>query len=120
MKPLSARSHAPIFWLLFGAGGMLSAMIGAALVLVTGLLAPLGWPPELLSYPRVLAFSQHWVGKLALLAIVALFAWHAAHRLLCSVHDLGIHKTLTVKVIGYGCAAVLTAVTAVALVQIGG
>jgi fumarate reductase subunit D len=98
---------------------MLSAMIGAVLVLITGILAPLGWPPELLSYPRVLAFSHHWAGKAALLAVVALFAWHVAHRLLCSVHDLGIHKTLTVKFIGYGCAAVLTVVTAVVLIQIG-
>ena len=32
------RSNAPIFWLLFGAGGMLSALLGTALVLITGLL----------------------------------------------------------------------------------
>jgi fumarate reductase subunit D len=28
------RSNAPIFWLLFGAGGMLSALLGTALVLI--------------------------------------------------------------------------------------
>jgi len=53
------RSNAPIFWLLFGAGGMLSALLGTALVLVTGLLAPLGWVlgPAWMDYPRALAFA---------------------------------------------------------------
>ena len=37
------RSNAPVFWLLFGAGGMLSALLGAALVSITGIAAPLGW-----------------------------------------------------------------------------
>ncbi|MEI6722867.1 MAG: fumarate reductase subunit D, partial [Betaproteobacteria bacterium] len=30
------RSNAPIFWSLFGAGGMLSALTGPALVFITG------------------------------------------------------------------------------------
>lgn len=119
MKPLSPRSHAPIFWLLFGAGGMLSAMLGVVLVALTGVAAPLGWPPALLAYPRVLAFAQHWLGKAALLALIALFAWHAAHRLLCSVHDLGIHKGLLAKSIGYGSAAALTLAAAVSLLRLG-
>ena len=32
LAPLAPRSHAPIFWLLFGAGGMLSALLGPMLV----------------------------------------------------------------------------------------
>ena len=36
------RSIAPVFWLLFGAGGMLAALAGPALVLITGLAAPTG------------------------------------------------------------------------------
>ena len=31
------RSNAPVFWLLFGAGGMLSALLGAMLVFITGI-----------------------------------------------------------------------------------
>ena len=30
-------SNAPIFWLLFGAGGVLSALFGSALVFITGI-----------------------------------------------------------------------------------
>ena len=37
------RSNAPIFWLLFGAGGMLSALLGTVLVFITGIAAPLGF-----------------------------------------------------------------------------
>ena len=38
------RSNAPIFWLLFGAGGMLAALLGPVLVAITGIAVPLGWP----------------------------------------------------------------------------
>ena len=76
------RSNAPVFWLLFGAGGMLSALIGAMLAFITGIAVPLGWPlpAELLSYPRMLALAQSVPGKGALFVVIALFAWHAAHR----------------------------------------
>ena len=77
------RSNAPIFWLLFGAGGMLSALLGSMLVFITGIAVPLGWPlaPTLLSYPRALALAQHWAGKGFVFVVIALFAWHAAHRI---------------------------------------
>ena len=34
------RSHEPIFWSLFGAGGVLSALIAPILILITGIIAP--------------------------------------------------------------------------------
>lgn len=115
------RSHAPIFWLLFGGGGMLAALVGTALVFVTGVAVPMGWllPADLLSYPRMLALAQNVVGKLALFATIALFAWHAAHRILCSLHDVGIHKGLAAKLACYGGAAVISLVTAAGLWRVG-
>jgi fumarate reductase subunit D len=115
------RSNSPIFWLLFGAGGMLAALFGTALVYITGIAVPLGFTlsPELMSYPRMHAFAQHWIGKGFLLAIVALFAWHAVHRILCSLHDVGIHKTLGVKLVCYGGAMAITLVSAACLLSIG-
>ena len=52
------RSNKPIFWSLFGAGGMLSALVGPMLVFVTGIAVPLGFllPCETMSYDRMLAF----------------------------------------------------------------
>ena len=54
------RSNAPIFWALFGAGGMLSALLGPMLVFITGIAVPLGLilPADTMSYPHMLAFAQ--------------------------------------------------------------
>ena len=114
------RSNAPIFWLLFGAGGMLAALLGPMLVFITGLAVPLGWPlpADLLSYPRMLAFAQHWIGKGFLFVVISLFAWHAAHRVLCSLHDLGIHKGLVAKLACYGSALALTVITGSSLLRL--
>lgn len=115
------RSHAPIFWLLFGAGGMLSALLGTALVIITGIAVPSGWllPPDLLSYARVLAFAQHWIGKSFLFAVIALFAWHAAHRIYHSLHDLGIRTGTAAKLACYGGALAITLITAASLLTLG-
>ena len=106
------RSHAPIFWLMFGAGGMLAALAGPALVYVTGWMGGAGE----LSFVHVSAVAHSLIGKLFLFFVVALFAWHAAHRILCSLHDVGIHKGLVAKSCCYGVAGVLTIVAASALV----
>ncbi len=115
------RSNAPIFWLLFGGGGMLAALFGTMLVFITGIAVPLGWPlpAEVLSYPHVLGFARNLVGKVFLLAVIALFAWHAAHRLLCSLHDLGIHKGLGAKSLFYGAAMAISLVAAWNLLSVG-
>jgi len=115
------RSNAPIFWLLFGAGGMLSALLGIALVFITGLAVPLGWPlpADSLSYPRALAFAQQGVGKGFLFVVIALFAWHAVHRIFHSLHDIGVHNGALAKLACYGGATVVTVVVAASLLSIG-
>jgi len=115
------RSNAPIFWLLFGAGGMLSALLGTMLVFITGLAVPLGWllPADGMSYPRMLALAQHWVGKGFVFVVIVLFAWHAVHRIFHSLHDLGLHTGAGAKLVCYGGAAAITVVAAVSLLSIG-
>jgi fumarate reductase subunit D len=115
------RSNAPVFWLLFGAGGMLSALFGAMLVFLTGIAGPTGWPlgPDFMSYPRMLAFAQHWIGKAFLLAVVMLFAWHAVHRIYHSLHDVGIPIGTTAKLVCYGGALAITLAAAYHLLAIG-
>src|SRR6478752_10132101 len=87
------RSNAPIFWSLFGAGGVLSALLAPVLVIITGIITPIGiWmPPGALAYDRVLTFSQHWIGKGLILAVISLFLFHAAHRIYHGLHDIGVH-----------------------------
>jgi fumarate reductase subunit D len=115
------RSNAPVFWLLFGAGGMLSALLGSMLVFITGIAVPLGWPlrSDLLSYPRMLGFAQHGLGKGFLFVVVTLFAWHAVHRIFHSLHDLGVRRSSGAMLACYGAALLITVVTAASLLRIG-
>lgn len=115
------RSNAPIFWLLFGAGGMLSALLGPMLVFITGIAVPLGWPlaPTLLSYPRALALAQHWAGKGFVFVVIALFAWHAAHRIFHSLHDLRLRNGAAAMAACYGAALAVTLIVACSLISLG-
>jgi fumarate reductase subunit D len=115
------RSNAPVFWLLFGAGGMLCALLGTALVLITGIAVPLGWPlaADAMAYPRMLALAQSVSGKAALFVVIALFAWHAAHRIFHSLHDVGIPNGATAKFACYGGALGVTLITAASLLRLG-
>jgi fumarate reductase subunit D len=118
---MKKRSNAPIFWALFGAGGMLSALFGPMLVLITGILVPLNLvlPGELMSYPRTLAFAQNWAAKAFLFIVVATFAWHAAHRIKVTLHDVGIHPGPVAKLACYGSALVVTVIAGWSLLAIG-
>jgi len=91
------------------------------LVFITGLAVPLGWPlpADLMSYPRMLAFAQHWLGKGFLFVVVMLFAWHGVHRIFHSLHDIGLPTNAAAKVACYGTALLLTVIAAVALLSIG-
>ena len=87
------RSHEPIFWGLFGAGGMLTAFLTPVMVLATGLLIPLGViDAEHLSYEKLHHFVSSWYGAAIVLVLVALPLWHTLHRIFHSLHDLGIKR----------------------------
>lgn len=120
VPPPPRRAVEPVFWALFGAGGLLAALLGPALALVTLVLAPLGWllPPETLSYARVLAFVQGWPGKLAVLAVVSLFLFHGVHRIHHTLHDLGLPASPLANWLWHGLAAVLSLVCAGLLWQL--
>lgn len=115
------RSNAPIFWALFGAGGMLSALTGPVLVFIIGLAMPLGLlvPSDLLSYPRMLVFAQHMAGKLVILTIIVLYLWHAAHRIYKSLHDVGIPPGSASRAACYGTALVGTLLALVGVLAVG-
>jgi len=121
MTPGPPRSHAPIFWGLFGAGGMLAALLGPMLVLITGVLVPLGLllPPDFMDHPRMLAFAQNWLGKAFLFFVISLFAWHAAHRIFYSLHDVGVPAGRLARLLCYGSALAVTLVAAGSLLAVG-
>jgi fumarate reductase subunit D len=115
------RSNEPIFWSLFGAGGVLSALVGPALILVTGLLVPAGiWlPSDAMSFARMQAFAGHWLGKLVIVAVISLFLWHGMHRVYHGLHDIGVHAGRGAMVVCYGVAFVATLLSAWLALSIG-
>ena len=100
------RSNKPIFWSLFGAGGMLSALFGPVLIFITGIAVPTGLlPRETMSYERMLALIHNPIGKVAIVVVIGLFLFHGLHRMYHSVHDFGVHVTPAMKAAFHGVAA---------------
>ena len=111
-----ARSNKPILWLPFAGGGLVAALITPVLILITGILVPLGILH--LRYETVAAFAHHPIGKLVLFGAVALPAWHATHRLRMTAHDLGLGGGIAVKTACYGTAGLVILAAAIALIVI--
>jgi fumarate reductase subunit D len=100
------RSNKPIFWSLFGAGGMLSALIGPMLIFITGIAVPTGlMSRETMGYERMLALARNGFGKLAIFTLITLFLFHGLHRMYHSLHDLGVHVGPGLKGAFHGFAA---------------
>jgi fumarate reductase subunit D len=118
-RPLKHSNQAP-FWMLFGAGGMVSALIGVALVLITGLAGPLGLfgAHNPVTYDNLAAFARNPLGGLFIFVVIALFLWHAAHRIFHTLHDFGIHLNAFWWLCCYGVAAAGTVITAVSLLSL--
>ncbi|KKA45200.1 MULTISPECIES: fumarate reductase subunit FrdD [Salinivibrio] len=118
IDPKPKRSDEPIWWSLFGAGGTWFAMFTPVTVLILGVLIPLGViDPSALSYDRVMMFADHWLGKLLILATLALPMWHAMHRIHHGLHDLKLHVGLAGKVVCYAIAFAVS-IAAVLLVLV--
>ncbi|MGL9774796.1 MAG: fumarate reductase subunit FrdD [Sodalis sp. (in: enterobacteria)] len=118
VKSSPKRSNEPIFWGLFGAGGMWTAIVAPVMLLLVTLLLPLGlYPGAALDYTRIAAFAQSWPGKIFLLLMVILPLWSGFHRLHHLLHDLKIASPSD-KFICYGLAAILSLAALVAIVWI--
>jgi len=112
------RSDEPVYWLLFGAGGVVTALLLPILVLITGILVPIGLlDADTLSYDKVRAFAGSWWGAPILLAAIALPICHGMHRIYHGLHDLGIHTTRLHHYLFYGFAFLVSAAALTLLVQ---
>lgn len=81
MKTLLLRLE-PVIWLLFGAGILVGTLLLPGYLLTWGLAGPLGLLPEgALAYDRVHAIASNPLGRLVLLALIALPLWKGAHHL---------------------------------------
>jgi fumarate reductase subunit D len=111
-----ARSNKPLLWLPFAGGGLVAALLTPVLILITGVLLPLGFVH--LSFEMIAAFAHHPIGKLLVFGAVALPLWHAAHRLRMTAHDLGLGGGIAIKSACYGTAGLLILAAAGALIKV--
>lgn len=83
---MAGRSIEPGLWLLFSAGGVVSALLMPSLLLLFGLAFPLGWltPPD---HGYLLALVSHPLARVILLALCVLSLFHWAHRFRYTLYD---------------------------------
>jgi fumarate reductase subunit D len=117
---MGKRSNEPFLWLLFSAGGVLSALLLPVHLLLFGLAEPLGWidPP---SWDRLVEIVRHPVARLYLLALCTLPLFHWAHRFRFTLYDgLQIkHLNELINVACYGGAVLGTVMAAYLLWVVG-
>lgn len=106
-KPTYKRSDEPIWWALFSGGGVCFAVFVPAAVFFLALALPLGWI-ELNHEQAVRAFGSIFAVVFAG-AVIALPAFHAAHRIRHTLYDLKFTQRGAIKLISYGLALLASA-----------
>ena len=113
------RHPEPLLWMLFSAGGVVSAMLMPILVLLFGVAIPLGWiaPP---SHEHMVAVLGNPITRLVMLGLVLLSLFHWAHRFRHTLYDgLQIkHLNEMVAILCYGGAVAGTVIAAMLLWQV--
>ncbi|HKX56372.1 MAG TPA: fumarate reductase subunit FrdD [Xanthomonadales bacterium] len=104
-------------WLLFAAGGTLTALLFPVLIALF-LLVSMGEVPSGLEYGAIHGFAGSIIGGTVLFIVVSLSAWHAAHRMRVLAHDLGIRADRAVALAVYSLALIATVGAAVLLIVI--
>ena len=119
---MDKRSNEALIWPLFAVGGQLTALITPVMILLTGILVPMGIFPEAMSYERMLSLLSNPFWALVLAAILSLSAWHALYRLFRTLFDLGVRKGLGLYgFVCFGAAGIITVAAFVmaALIALG-
>ena len=114
------RHLEPLLWILFSAGGVVSALVMPSLLALFGLAFPLGWiaPP---TYEHLHAVLSHPLTRLVLFGLCMLSLFHWAHRFRHTLYDgLQIkHLNEVVAILCYGTAVAGSAVAAYLMWQVG-
>ena len=110
---MSKRSNEQFLWLLFSAGGVVSALLMPIHLLLFALAFPLGWLDGP-GYDKLLVLLRHPITRVYLLVLCSLPLFHWAHRFRFTLYDgLQIkHLSEFINVFCYGGATVGTVVAA--------
>ncbi len=117
---MRGRSHEAFWWTIFGAGGVIAALFFPVMIYITGIGGATGWD----AVSSAVSHGDDGIGTLlhhapvraVLGLIMALAAFHAAHRIrhtLIDLHTPVRHGPLALA--SYGGAVILSAFTAVVL-----
>ena len=118
---MARRPVEPFLWTLFSAGGVLSALLMPVLIVLFGLVFPLGWlPPP--SQRTMAALLSGPLVRVGLFFLFALSLFHWAHRFRYTLYDgLQIkHLNRMINLFCYGGATVGSAAAGYLLWQMGG
>ena len=110
-----AQSKEPFIWMLFSAGGMISAMVFPVLLLITGFLLPFELAGDG-TFERIHVALKHPLIKLILFFVISLPLFHWAHRFRFTLVDIGLkHVSLMITVCCYGGAILGSILTIIVL-----
>jgi len=112
-----AKSHKPVVWFPFAAGGTIIAFFIPVIVVLT-LMAALGHIPTGLSYENMHTFAGSGLGKLIIFGVVALSLWSSAHRLRCTCYDFGLRADTLAATVLYIAALAASFSVALSLLNI--
>jgi fumarate reductase subunit D len=107
-------STAPLWWLLFSAGGVAAAMLMPVAIAITGIAVPAGW----VSPDALLELVRHPLGRVVLFGLVSLSLFHWAHRFRYALVDLGLGAVGRQAWLFYGTACAGTLAMVVLLVRL--
>jgi succinate dehydrogenase subunit D len=82
------KSKEPLFWSLFSAGGMLTALLTPAMIIVTGFLLA----ANDVGFARLHDVVSSPIGKVALFGLASLTFFHWAHRFRHVLVDIGLRR----------------------------
>ena len=116
---MSKRSTEALWWSLFSAGGVMSAMFIPAIIIVTGFLLPFAGEDAPTAFARAHAAIGPWFVRLALFGVLLLTMIHCAHRIRHILIDLGFTGAPRLLATGcYGAAFAGAAVAGMLLMRI--
>jgi Fumarate reductase subunit D len=113
---MNRRAPEPFLWLLFSSGGLVAAFMIPILLLLFGLVIPLGWVAPDSEY--LLAVVRHPLTRLVLFGLCVLSLFHWAHRFRYTIYDGLQLKSRLVILICYGGAIIGTVLAGYVLVRI--
>jgi fumarate reductase subunit D len=115
MSGKMAKSNEPFWWALFGAGGMVAALLLPITILLTSLFVA----TELVATDRLWVLAAYPLTKLYLFVVISLPLFHWAHRFRFTLADLGVKVSQGVlAVLCYGSAIAGTVLTGLMLLGI--